>query len=461
MIIPISNLEYVFSAFQRNEEPDSATIAQAEDELMQAEENPQEVHKLMQRVNQSLQNAETLDKAAWHLASRIKRSEAPRPKQPDYIPGLCVERTFISALKTLDRQISAETAERRLFRKNIKDLYAQVEAIKKNPAKLSPFPSLPPELIAFICVMANLKHTGIAKVIDPVIVQLIIDFIDTQRLDLVQDLGFTSLEQILGFFGDQFSNIKNLSINGLKKICNEAAALNEKKMACFTKFINSLKNLKSFEFISDLESFTSLLKIDLIEFSSHNPDLEELTIVSKFFEEVGNVEGLKRFSKIKSVKFIRLNKEEISKIWSAQNLNNIEKLTIDSLQDVHYSKLNKLIAQVKMSALINLNLYNFKEMPSNFFNTIATHSPNLKKIKLYNCVHLEFVGIILKEAAIEEIGCYDCTFGPYQLHYFILCCQSLNKLKKVEFIGCKDFHSTAAEYVKKNFQRKEVSLLCS
>jgi hypothetical protein len=139
MIVPSNNLGNVFSAFQKNEAPDHASIAQAEDELMQAEEHPQEAHKLMQQVNHCLKNAETADKAAWHLASRIKRAEARPPKQPDYVPGLCIERTFISALKTLSQQASAETDEVKLFRENIQALCARIEAVKADPAKLSPF----------------------------------------------------------------------------------------------------------------------------------------------------------------------------------------------------------------------------------------------------------------------------------------------------------------------------------
>jgi hypothetical protein len=486
MIVPSNNLGNVFSAFQKNEAPDHASIAQAEDELMQAEEHPHEAQKLMQQVNQSLQYPETTDKAAWHLASRIKRAEARPLDQPDYLPGLCVERTFISALKTLSRQASAETDEVKLFRENIQALCARIEAVKADPAKLSPFPSLPRELLAYICALANLKHTGVCKDIDRGIVQWVIELINTQHLDLVQDLGFTSLEQIIGFFGDQFSTIKNLSIMGLKKIFINDAAIDEKKSEYFSTFINSLKNLKSFALIKESETPISFhLKGDLVKFASNNPDLEELAIGCQYLENSENINGLELFTKMKSLELIGLSGLGFTKICSLKNLKTIENLTIENIYffELYLGPLSQLQNLKKLNLLINgninykilcekfsllknchleeLNLFNFR-IPHGIINTITTLFHNLKKIKLYNCDVISFEPI--KEITIEELSFYQCIFHYGQLDLFSVSYSPLDKLKKVECIGCKKLYSTPEQLVEHVVMRHQhqnnVTLLC-
>jgi hypothetical protein len=485
MIVPCNGIGKVFSAFQKNEAPDHATIAQAEDELMQAEENPQEAHKLMQQINQSLQKLETADKAAWHLASRIKRAEAPRPKQPEYIPGLCGERTFISALKTISRQASQEMAEANLFRKNIQYLCAQIKTIKADHAKLSPISRLSAELIIPICALANLKHIGVSKGIDPAIVEGMIKLLNTQRLDLVQDIGFTSLEQIMDFFGDQFCRIKHLSIMGLKTICNDIAAPIQQLETCFIKFRDSLKDLKSFAFFSDPE-LCIVLQGDLVEFASRNPNLEQLALVCDGLQESGTIKGMEHFTKIKSLELVgfELDGRVIYNICSLENLKTIEKLTIDikkinesdlmvlsklpNLKKLNLSNTPKITSTVlrvvimqnlKACPLEELNLFNFV-MSNELCDALATTFSNLKSLKLYNCFTVGFES--KKALMIEELGCYHCSFFSNKLGLFCDSYNHLNKLKKIEFIGCTEGRDSAhaVEFVTKHHHNPNISLFC-
>jgi hypothetical protein len=493
MIVPSNNLGNVFSAFQKNETPDQATIAQAEDELMQAmlaEEHPQKTHTLMQQVNQSLQYPETADKAAWHLASRIKRAEARPQNQPDYVPGLCVERTFISALKTLFRQASTETDEVKLFRENIQALCARIEAVKADPAKLSPFPSLPRELMAYICAMANLKHTGVCKDIDQGIVQWVVELINTQHLDLVQDLGFTSLEQIMNFFGDQFSKIKHISIMGLHKICAfnwRTETSDSDATACFDRFIVSLKCLESFKFIYrniDVDVYLTYPQWEI--FSSNNNKLKELTVSCSSIP----ITCMQRFSDLKSLEIMNMKSAAFFELINLNNLKTVEKLTFDNRRELPINfplsglpKLKKLNIRVR-SDIIN------EEKLLLFFNQI-THRcleelsfcdlnvkskisyetldlPRLKKLNFYNCyVRLFPAKKAIDSSSIEEIGCYGCTYNDDASLFdeFYFACKQLNKLKKIDFLGCKTVRvgnktpSECVHYLKKNKQ-PHIALHC-